>query len=153
MTGQPDFSILNDLEVGHNFGTNDRLYESRVELGDFVSWVKGNHIAKFGFDGNYLWSLENFPGFTPTRLLVPTGGGNAAACLAVFADFYNGSVGSHVGVPADVTAAEVRLRGRPSSGHCWCLPAVLHPNRDVDHQHPKHDNLGERLSTEVFQPV
>src|SRR5690242_11962089 len=25
-TGQPDFSILNDLEVGHNFGTNDRLY-------------------------------------------------------------------------------------------------------------------------------
>jgi hypothetical protein len=106
MTGQPDFSILNDLEVGHNFGTNDRLYESRVELGDFVSWVKGNHIAKFGFDGNYLWSLENFPGFTPTRLLVPTGGGNAAACLAVFADFYNGSVGSHVGVPADVTAAE-----------------------------------------------
>jgi hypothetical protein len=106
MTGQPDFSILNDLEVGHNFGTNDRLYESRVELGDSVSWVKGNHIAKFGFDGNYLWSLENFPGFTPTRLLVPTGGANAAACLAVFSDFYNGSVGSHVAVPGDVAGAE-----------------------------------------------
>jgi len=106
MTGQPDFSILNDLEVGHNFGTNDRLYESRVELGDSISWVKGNHVWKFGFDGNYLWSLENFPGFTPTRMLVPTGGTNAAACLAVFSDFYNGSVGSHVAVPGDVTAAE-----------------------------------------------
>ena len=106
MTGQPDFSILNDLEIGHNFGTNDRLYESRVEIGDSVSWVKGRHVWKFGFDGNYLWSLENFPGFTPTRMLVPTGGANAAACLAVFADFYNGSVGSHVPVPANVTAAE-----------------------------------------------
>ncbi|HXR16570.1 MAG TPA: TonB-dependent receptor [Terriglobales bacterium] len=109
MTGQPDFSILNDLEVGHNFGTNDRLYESRVELGDSLSWVKGNHIWKFGFDGNYLWSLENFPGFTPTRMLVPTGGTNAAACLAVFADYYNGTVGSHISsllFPADVKGAE-----------------------------------------------
>ena len=31
-TGQPDFSILNDLELGHNFGTNDRLYETRGQL-------------------------------------------------------------------------------------------------------------------------
>lgn len=106
MTGQPDFSILNDLEVGHNFGTNDRLYESRVEIGDAVSWVKGSHVWKFGFDGDYLWSLENFPGFTPTRLLVPTGGANAAACLAVFADYYNGTVGSGVPLPGDVAAAE-----------------------------------------------
>jgi outer membrane receptor protein involved in Fe transport len=85
MTGQPDFSILNDLELGHNFGTNDRLYESRVEAGDSLSWVKGNHIAKFGFDGNYLWSLENFPGFMPVRMLVP-----GISCLANFAEFYNG---------------------------------------------------------------
>ena len=106
MTGQPDFSVLNDLEIGHNFGTNDRLYESRVEAGDSLSWVKGNHIWKFGFDGNYLWSLENFPGFTPTRMLVPTGAANAAACVAVFSDFFNSTVGSHVAVPADVTAAE-----------------------------------------------
>jgi outer membrane receptor protein involved in Fe transport len=85
MTGQPDFSILNDLEIGHNFGTNDRLYESRVEAGDSLSWVKGNHVAKFGFDGNYLWSLENFPGFMPVRMLVP-----GVSCLANFAEFYNG---------------------------------------------------------------
>jgi outer membrane receptor protein involved in Fe transport len=97
MTGQPDFSILNDLEIGHNFGTNDRLYESRVEVGDSLSWVKGSHIAKFGFDGNYLWSLENFPGFMPVRMLVP-----GIACLADFADFYAADF-SHGPVPAAVS--------------------------------------------------
>ncbi len=85
MTGQPDFSILNDLELGHNFGTNDRLYESRVQGSDSVAWVKGNHVAKFGFDGNYIWSLINFPGFMPVRMLVP-----GVSCLANFAEFYNG---------------------------------------------------------------
>jgi len=83
-TGQPDFSILNDLEVGHNFGTNDRLYETRVQLSDSVSWVKGNHIIRFGADGNWLTSLENFPGFTPTRLLVP-----GVPCFANFAEYFN----------------------------------------------------------------
>jgi outer membrane receptor protein involved in Fe transport len=113
MTGQPDFSILNDLEVGHNFGTNDRLYESRVELGDSISWVKGNHVAKFGFDGNYLWSLENFPGFDPVRMLVPTGG-NAAACLAVFSEyFHSGPFGKGVTPPADVAAAAGPAGGCP----------------------------------------
>jgi hypothetical protein len=111
-TGQPDFSILNDLELGHNFGTNDRLYETRVQLSESVSWVKGNHIAKFGADGNWLTSLENFPGFTPTRMLVPTGAGpgsTAADCLANFAIFYNSLLAVPGPVPADVTAA---------SGHC-----------------------------------
>ena len=70
-TGQPDFSILNDLELGHNFGTNDRLYETRAQLSESVSWVKGNHIVKFGVDGNYLSSMETYPGFTPVRMLVP----------------------------------------------------------------------------------
>jgi len=105
MTGQPDFSILNDLEVGHNFGTNDRLYESRVQLADSLAWVKGNHVIKFGLDGNYLSSLENFPGFDPTRMLVPTGGVNAAACLAVFSEYFNTNFGAHVAPPADVANA------------------------------------------------
>jgi len=107
-TGQPDFSILNDLELGHNFGTNDRLYETRAQLSDSVSWVKGNHLVKFGADGNYLSSLENFPGFDPVRMLVPTGAGpgsTAGDCLADFAIFYN-SLLAHPGVvPHDVTAA------------------------------------------------
>jgi len=88
-TGQPDFSILNDLELGHNFGTNDRLYETRVQLSESLSWVKGNHLWKFGADGNWLTSLENFPGFTPVRLLVP-----GVSCFADFAQYFNGLPGS-----------------------------------------------------------
>jgi len=103
-TGQPDFSILNDLEVGHNFGTNDRLYESRGEVSDSLSWVKGTHLVKFGADGNWLTSLENFPGFDPVRMLVPTPGPNPMDCLANFAVFYNGLVGGPT-PPADVAAA------------------------------------------------
>jgi Carboxypeptidase regulatory-like domain/TonB dependent receptor len=98
-TGQPDFSIVNDLEVGHNFGTNDRLYESRAEFGDSLSWVKGNHIAKFGFDGDYLWSLENFPGFMPTRMLIPS-----VACMADFAEFYVATYTPAVTIPGQVSS-------------------------------------------------
>jgi hypothetical protein len=88
-TGQPDFSILNDLEVGHNFGTNDRLYETRVELSESISWVKGNHLAKFGVDGNWLTSLENFPGFMPVRLLIP-----GISCFTDFAQYFNTNYGA-----------------------------------------------------------
>jgi outer membrane receptor protein involved in Fe transport len=88
-TGQPDFSILNDLEVGHNFGTNDRLYETRVQLSESLSWVKSNHLAKFGVDGNWLTSLENFPGFMPTRLLIP-----GISCFTTFAEYFNTNFGA-----------------------------------------------------------
>jgi Carboxypeptidase regulatory-like domain/TonB dependent receptor len=88
-TGQPDFSILNDLELGHNFGTNDRLFETRGQLSESLSWIKGNHIIKFGVDGNYLSSLETYPGFTPVRMLVP-----GITCLANFAEYFNGLPGS-----------------------------------------------------------
>ncbi len=104
MTGQPDFSVLNDLEIGHNFGTNDRLYESRAEFADSLSWVKGNHVAKFGFDGNILWSLENFPGFTPTRMLIP-----GVACVANFSEFFNTNFGAKyptAGTGLDAAAGE-----------------------------------------------
>ncbi len=83
-TGQPDLDLANDLQFGHNFGANDRLYETRVELSDSISWVKGNHIAKFGADGNWLNSLENFPGFTPVRLIIPAG----LPCLFAFSNYY-----------------------------------------------------------------
>src|SRR5580658_4295795 len=98
MTGQPDFSILNQLELGHNFGTDDRLYESRVEGSDSISWVKGNHIAKFGADGNYVQSLINFPGFMPTRTLVP-----GVTCLANFASFYDTTYTPLVPIPGSVS--------------------------------------------------
>src|SRR5467141_2885929 len=103
-SGQPDFSILNDLELGHNFGTQDRTAESRVEFADSVSWIKGNHVAKFGFDGNVIRSLFNFPGFTPTRLLILPGAGpgsTAADCFAAFSEFYKyGATWNNPGVAA-----------------------------------------------------
>ncbi len=83
-TGQPDLDLANDLQFGHNFGANDRLYETRVELSDSVSWIKGNHLVRFGADGNWLTSLETFPGFTPVRLIIPAG----LPCLYAFAQFY-----------------------------------------------------------------
>ncbi|MGA3292416.1 MAG: TonB-dependent receptor [Candidatus Acidiferrales bacterium] len=80
-TGEPDLSVVNDLEFGHNFGTYDAIYESRVEGSDSISWVKGNHLAKFGFDGNYIWDQNNYPGFTPERILFPDLG-----CMYAFAN-------------------------------------------------------------------
>jgi hypothetical protein len=104
MTGQPDFSLLNDLELGHNFGTDDRKYESRIQFSDSIAWVKGAHVWKFGFDGNHVWSLDNFPGFTPVRLLIPPVGGGPIDCMANFAAFYNTQVGGPA-LPPDVAGA------------------------------------------------
>jgi hypothetical protein len=89
-TGEPDFSVLNDLELGHNFGTNDRLYETRVQASDSVSWVKGNHVIRFGADINWLSSLENFPGFTPVRMLIP-----GLGCMADFGEYFNSNFGAN----------------------------------------------------------
>jgi hypothetical protein len=104
-TGQPDFSITNDLELGHNFGTDDQKYESRIQFSDALSWVKGNHVFKFGFDGNYIWDSDTFPGFTPVRAIVPTAGAGPIDCLANFAQFYNSKLATPRAVPADVAAA------------------------------------------------
>ena len=86
-TGEPDLSVVNDLEFGHNFGTYDAIYESRAEFADSVSWVKGSHAAKFGFDGNYVWSYNNYPGFDPERMLFPNLG-----CMYEYADFVEGAI-------------------------------------------------------------
>ncbi len=75
------------MSFGHNFGTYDAIYESRAEASDSVAWVKGNHVTRFGFDGNYVWSYTTFPGFTPTRILLPNQG-----CLSAFADFVKDTV-------------------------------------------------------------
>ena len=108
-TGQPDFSVLNDLELGHNFGTNDRLYETRIQLSESVSWVKGNHVMKFGADGNWLTSLENFPGFTPTRLLIP-----GLTCLSNFAEYFNANFGGKY--PTAGTGLDGSAAGCPVPG-------------------------------------
>jgi len=121
-TGQPDFSILNDLELGHNFGIADRIYETRAEFGDSLSWVKGNHVWKFGFDGNYLQSLLNFPGFMPVRMLVP-----GLTCLANFATFYNSQLGTPQPVPADVAAAAAQCAVPQDNGVVFAYAGVPLP--------------------------
>jgi hypothetical protein len=104
-TGQPDFSVTNDLELGHNFGTDDQKYESRVQFSDSLSWVKGNHVFKFGVDANYILDSDTFPGFTPVRAIIPDAGGGPIDCLADFAAFYNSKLATPAAVPADVAAA------------------------------------------------
>ncbi|MBZ5523934.1 MAG: TonB-dependent receptor [Acidobacteriia bacterium] len=81
-TGQPDLSVVNDLEFGHNFGTYDAIYESRLQFADSVSLVKGNHLIKFGADANYLWGFNSYPGFTPERIILPN-----LNCMVAFANF------------------------------------------------------------------
>src|SRR4030095_1860934 len=55
VTGEPNLDLPNDLSLGHNFGTIDGIYESRLQISNSLGWVKGNHYAKFGYDSNYLW--------------------------------------------------------------------------------------------------
>jgi len=87
-TGEPDLSVVNDLEFGHNFGTFDIINESRVQYGDSLTWVKGKHIAKFGFDGNYIFDRNNYPGFEPERILFTN-----LDCVVTFANFVNRAQG------------------------------------------------------------
>src|ERR1700736_2763335 len=71
VTGQPTLDIPNTLLFGNNFGVLDAIYESRVQVSDSLAWVKGNHVAKFGADFNYVNNFVIDPGFTPMRIILP----------------------------------------------------------------------------------
>jgi outer membrane receptor protein involved in Fe transport len=88
VTGQPNLDIPNTLLFGHNFGVFDAIYESRAQLTDNVSWVKGNHVAKFGIDYNYVNNFVIWPGFTPMRIVMP-----GLNCLVDFANFVDPTAG------------------------------------------------------------
>jgi outer membrane receptor protein involved in Fe transport len=83
-TGEPNLDIPNDLSFGHNFGAFDEIYEDRLQFSNTLGWVKGNHYAKFGYDGNYIWDSTIYPGFTPVRVILP-----GVNCLIDFANFVN----------------------------------------------------------------
>src|ERR1700723_592829 len=95
VTGQPNLDIPNTLLFGHNFGVLDAIYESRVQFSDNIAWVKGNHIAKFGVDVNYVKNFVIWPGFTPMRIVLP-----GINCLVDFANFVNPTAGI-LSAPAD----------------------------------------------------
>src|ERR1700678_1225886 len=111
VTGQPNLDIPNTLLFGHNFGVLDAIYESRFQLTDAVSWVKGNHVAKFGVDFNYINNFVIWPRFTPMRIVLP-----GLNCLVDFASF------------VDTTA---NIPSTPADGQCPTstgFPAVPGPN-------------------------
>ncbi|MFZ0910345.1 MAG: TonB-dependent receptor [Candidatus Acidiferrales bacterium] len=80
-TGEPNLDIPNTLLFGHNFGVLDAIYESRAQFTDSLAWVKGNHVAKFGVDVNYVENFVIWPGFTPMRIVLP-----GINCLVDFAN-------------------------------------------------------------------
>jgi hypothetical protein len=84
VTGQPNLDIPNTLLFGHNFGVLDVINESRFQISDSLSWVKGNHVFKFGGDSNYVKNFVVWPGFTPMRVVLP-----GINCLVDFANFVN----------------------------------------------------------------
>ncbi|MFZ0636728.1 MAG: TonB-dependent receptor [Candidatus Acidiferrales bacterium] len=94
-TGQPNLDIPNTLLFGHNFGVLDAIYESRMQFTDSVAWVKGNHVAKFGVDINYVNNFVIWPGFTPMRIVLP-----GINCLVDFANYVDPSAGIF-SAPAD----------------------------------------------------
>ncbi len=87
-TGQPNLDIPNTLLFGHNFGVLDAIYESRAQFSDSLAWVKGNHVAKFGVDVNYVNNFVIWPGFTPMRIVLP-----GINCLVDFTNFVNPTAG------------------------------------------------------------
>ena len=93
MTGQPDFSILNDLEFGHNFGTNDRLYETRVRSWRFAFVGQGQSHREVRVRRQLYLEPENFPGFMPVRMLVP---GVMPCLVAISRSFTIGPLGDAI---------------------------------------------------------
>ena len=120
VTGQPNLDIPNTLLFGHNFGVLDAIYESRFQISDSLSWVKGNHVAKFGVDFNYVDNFVIWPGFTPMRIVLP-----GINCLVDFANFVNST--SATPLPPVASA--------PADGPCPVanppyFPAVPGPNEN-----------------------
>jgi hypothetical protein len=74
-----------------------------------VSWVKGNHVAKFGVDFNYINNFVIWPGFTPMRIVMP-----GLNCLVDFANFVNPAAG---------------IASNPADGPCPTATAPFFPTQ------------------------
>src|SRR5437867_1474755 len=82
VTGQPKLDIPNELLFGHNFGVLDKIWETRIQGSDSVSWISGKHYVRFGVDVNHVRNYVLWPGFTPIRIILP-----GINCLVDFANF------------------------------------------------------------------
>lgn len=133
-SGQPNLDIPNLFMTGHNFGVLDAIFESRVQLSDSVSWVKGSHAAKFGFDSNYVMDYVTWPGFTPMRIVLP-----GVGCLAEFANYVNPAANVPVGfcpLPLFLNGTPIVFWGSPiGSGPSSAIQGTLPPPIPTDWQH------------------
>jgi outer membrane receptor protein involved in Fe transport len=82
VTGEPNLDIPNELLFGHNFGVLDKIFETRLQGSDSMSWISGKHFVRFGADVNYVRDYVLWPGFTPIRIILP-----GINCLVDFANF------------------------------------------------------------------
>jgi len=82
VTGEPNLDIPNELLFGHNFGVLDKIWETRIQGSDSVSWISGKHFVRFGGDVNHVRNYVLWPGFTPIRIILP-----GINCLVDFANF------------------------------------------------------------------
>jgi outer membrane receptor protein involved in Fe transport len=104
VSGEPNLDIPNELLFGHNFGVLDKIWETRIQGSDSMSWVSGKHFVRFGADVNHVRNHVLWPGFTPIRIIVP-----GINCLVAFANFVSPSAG----IPSN-----------PAAGPCP-LPPVM----------------------------
>jgi len=118
VTGQPNLDLPNSLLMGHNFGVFDATYESRLQIADSVSWVKGSHLAKFGVDYNHVNDHIIWPGFSPMRIVLP-----GINCLVDFANYVNQQKG----------APSPYLTSNFAEGPC---PLALGPQNEFDPPFP-----------------
>ena len=79
-SSEPNLDFPNLLLFGHNFGSFERVDESRVQVSDTLSLIHNDHYAKVGFDTNYVRNYVIWPGFTPARIIFP-----GVNCLMIFA--------------------------------------------------------------------
>jgi len=86
VTGEPNLDIPNALLLGHNFGVLDKIWETRLQGSDSMSWIRGKHFVRFGADVNYVRDYVLWPGFTPMRIVLP-----GINCLVDFANYVSPS--------------------------------------------------------------
>lgn len=72
VSNEPNLDIPNLLLFGHNFGTFDFTGETRLQFAEGISFQRGKHYLKFGFDVNHIRNFVVWPGFTPARVIFPT---------------------------------------------------------------------------------
>src|SRR6058998_3968760 len=106
VTGEPNLDIPNELLFGHNFGVLDKIWETRIQGSDSMSWIRGKHFVRFGADVNHVRNFVLWPGFTPIRIILP-----GINCLVDFANFVSPSAR----IPSNFAAGPCPMALPPNS--------------------------------------